>query len=87
MAKCTHQPKVTETKIVMTQEEKYTLELTPEEAEFLRRLVGHHVVGDDRGWRGVAGGIYDVMYNMPLPFHELPTEPSSARIYFTKHRD
>lgn len=52
-------------KAYVTRQKKYpamTLELEPDEVEFLHRLLGRHITGGSFTWRGCSDSIVSEMY-------------------------
>jgi hypothetical protein len=50
-----------------------TVEFTPEEFDFLSRLLGHHILGSGR-FKDISDGIFKVFYSSELETSRLPTE-------------
>lgn len=70
MAAATKQQKQREVVTTVT-EEVYTLELRQDEAEFLYRLLGHHIAGPKDGPRGISSRIYAAL-DGAANFDDLP---------------
>jgi len=45
-------------------EPEYLLTLTRQEAEYLKGLLGHHILGPDEGPRGVLSEIHKALFKM-----------------------
>jgi len=59
-----------------------TLELSPEETEFLHRLLGNHTVGSPTGWRQYSTSIWNSLFMEYGHSKPLPTKGNEGFVKF-----